>query len=193
MTWPMALFAMLSAIVAVSAAGVAISRSVVRAAVWLLFALIGIAGLYFLLGAEFLGATQLIVYVGGTLVLVVFGAMITNQGPFAVLKTKPVEWVLAGVVGIGLFGLLAYTSLQLAKPMETEAELPNTEAIGQGFLGVGGAGEVSYLLPFEVVSVHLLVVLIAAAYLARAKKKTQFNRETKGSTEPEQRSPSSRG
>jgi NADH-quinone oxidoreductase subunit J len=167
------LFAMLAAVTAISAVGVAASRSVVRAAVWLLFTLIGVAGVYFLLGAEFLGAAQLIVYVGGTMVLMVFGVMITNQGPFAVLGTKPVEWVIGGVVAGGLFALLVLASLNLAAPPTAAVPadpLPGVHPLGLAFLGVEDKGR-SYLLPFEIVSVHLLVVLVAAAYLARAKRR----------------------
>lgn len=165
------LFAVVSAVIACSAIGVAASRSVVRAAVWLLFTLVGVAVLYFLLGAEFLGAAQLIVYVGGTMVLMVFGVMITNQGPFAVLRTRPVEWVIGGVLAAGLFALLAVASYTLAVPTADTAELlPGIDPIGLSLLGVETGGR-SYLLPFEIVSVHLLVVLIAAAYLARAKRR----------------------
>ena len=169
------LFAMLAAVTAASAVGVAASRSVVRAAVWLLFTLIGVAGVYFLLGAEFLGAAQLIVYVGGTMVLMVFGVMITNQGPFAVLRTRPVEWIAGGVLAGGLFVLLATASLNLVSPSNsTDDPLPGISPIGLSFLGVESGGK-SYLLPFEVVSVHLLVVLVAAAYLARAKRRIPAN------------------
>ncbi len=162
-------FAILSAITAVSAVGVAVSRSVVRGAVWLLFSLIGVAGCYFLLGAEFLGATQLMVYVGGTMVLVVFGVMITNQGPFATLPVKRIELVIGALVSVALFVAIVLASLQLAKPSVTVDEpLPGVNELGLSFLG---AGEKNSLLPFELVSVHLLVVLVAAAYLARAKKR----------------------
>lgn len=173
------LFAMLAAVTAASAVGVAASRSVVRAAVWLLFTLIGVAGVYFLLGAEFLGAAQLIVYVGGTMVLMVFGVMITNQGPFAVLHTKPVEWIAGGVLAGGLFVLLATASLNLVSPAKsTDDPLPGISPIGLSFLGVESGGR-SYLLPFEVVSVHLLVVLVAAAYLARAKRRVDQGKSEK--------------
>jgi len=165
------LFAAVAAVTATGAVGVAASRSMVRAGVWLLFTLVGVAGLYFLLGAEFLGAAQLIIYVGGTLVLVVFGVMITNQGPFAVLATKRIEWVIGGVLAAGLFALLMKASLDLAAPPPTaESPSPTLSELGTSFLGVEQGGK-SYLLPFEIVSVHLLVVLVAAAYLARAKKK----------------------
>ena len=77
------MFAVVATVTAVSALGVVLSRNIVRMAVWLLFTLIGVSLLYFLLGAEFVGAAQLIVYVGGTLVLVVFGVMLTASGPLA--------------------------------------------------------------------------------------------------------------
>ena len=74
---------------------VVVTQNIVRAAVWLLFTLVGASAVYFLLGADFVGATQLIVYVGGTLVLVVFGVMLTAQGPFVNLKTGAGEWAVA--------------------------------------------------------------------------------------------------
>src|SRR5207248_10316427 len=89
MTLPVVLFALVAAGTAGSALGVVLSGSIVRAAVWLLFTLIGVSLVYFLVGADFLGAAQLIVYEGGTLVLVVFGVMLTTQGPFAGIRTKP--------------------------------------------------------------------------------------------------------
>ncbi len=169
------LFAAVAAVTATGAVGVAASRSMVRAGVWLLFTLVGVAGVYFLLGAEFLGAAQLIVYVGGTLVLVVFGVMITNQGPFAVLATKRMEWVIGGVLAAGLFALLVKASLNIATPPQPlDVISPTVSELGMSFLGIEEGGK-SYLLPFEIVSVHLLVVLIAAAYLARAKRRVGEN------------------
>jgi NADH-quinone oxidoreductase subunit J len=164
------LFAAIAAVTAVSAASVAISRSLIRASVWLLFTLIGVAVLYFLLGAEFLGAAQLMVYVGGTMVLLVFGVMITNEGPFAVLQTKTVEWVMGGFVAAAIFAVLVRASFQFTTLPPTDDPLPGVQLIGNTFLGLETDGK-SYLLPFEIVSIHLLVVLVAAAYLARAKRR----------------------
>jgi NADH-quinone oxidoreductase subunit J len=169
------LFTVIAATVCGSALGVVLSPSIIRSAVWLLFTLVGVSLVYFLLGAAFLGATQLIVYVGGTLVLVVFGAMLTGGGPFHVLRTRPVEWVAGGVVAAGLFTMLTFASLRLGAAATFEpAEEATTGQLGLAFLGFADrdtrAG-VSYLLPFEIISVHLLVVLIGAAYLARAKKR----------------------
>jgi NADH-quinone oxidoreductase subunit J len=176
MTLPVILFALIAALTAGSALGVVFSRSVVRAAVWLLFSLIGVSLVYFLLGAEFLGAAQLILYVGGTLVLVVFGVMLTSQGPFAGPRTRPAEWLAGGLLAGALFALIVSISLDLGRPTPPpDQPLPGVGPLGLTFLGVpeqpGATSGLAFLLPFEIVSVHLLVVLIAAAYLARAKKK----------------------
>src|SRR5438552_11361973 len=99
---------------------VVVSQNIVRAATWLLFALGGTSGIFFLLGADFVAATQLLVYVGGTLVLVVFGVMLTAQGPFITMKTGAAEWAIAAVVGMLLYGVLA-TSIVLGPwPVETD-------------------------------------------------------------------------
>lgn len=185
------LFAVVATATSVSAVGVVASRNVVRMAVWLLFTLIGVSLIYFLLGAEFAGAAQLIVYVGGTLVLVVFGVMLTAHGPLRELRTRRVEWLVGGSLGVALFVLLVAVSLKLGSPPAPAGdELPGPGVLGLSFLGepatnppelLSGVPDdkplrrtpSAYLLPFEIVSVHLLVVLVGAAYLARAKRKVR--------------------
>jgi len=185
------LFYILAAVTGVCALAVVLTQNIVRAAAWLLFTLAGVSGLFFLLGADFVGATQLLVYVGGTLVLVVFGVMLTAQGPFIKMRIGAAEWGIALAVGLVLYGvlavsLLAYKSPSSAPPQPASAEMPDSTTLGLSLLGFKDAspsGSVSgvttarnrtpmqYLLPFEIVSVHLLVVLIGAAYLARAKRR----------------------
>ncbi|HEY7311407.1 MAG TPA: NADH-quinone oxidoreductase subunit J [Gemmataceae bacterium] len=185
------LFYILAAVTGVCALAVVLTQNIVRAAAWLLFTLAGVSGLFFLLGADFVGATQLLVYVGGTLVLVVFGVMLTAQGPFIKMRIGAAEWAIALAVGLVLYGvlavsLLAYKSPSSAPPQPASAEMPDSTTLGLSLLGFKDAspsGSVSgvttsrtrtpmqYLLPFEIVSVHLLVVLIGAAYLARAKRR----------------------
>jgi len=176
---------------------VVVSQNIVRAATWLLFALGGTSGIFFLLGADFVGATQLFVYVGGTLVLVIFGVMLTAQGPFITMKTNPAEWAIAGVVGLLLFGVIAFSVSSMQggpggkpwPPMDKPESSMSSAVLGESLLGLKEATpkanltgmkgslagrnrlQVSYLLPFEIVSVHLLVVLLGAAYLARAKRR----------------------
>ena len=190
MSLPVILFVLVATATAVSAVGVVASRDVVRMAVWLLFTLIGVSLVYFLLGAEFAGAAQLLVYVGGTLVLVVFGVMLTAHGPLRELRTRRAEWLVGGTLGAVLFGLLAAVSLDLGSHHTEDANPPGVGQLGLSFLGVtetSPPGRVSgvpadkpmqrtraaYLLPFEIVSVHLLVVLVGAAYLARAKRRVK--------------------
>src|SRR5215207_3660058 len=83
-----------------SAVGVVVSRNIVRTAVALLFTLMGVAGLYFLLHAEFLAAVQLVVYAGGTLILIIFGVMLTSKSPFSRFEPKLGEVVIAGSIGM---------------------------------------------------------------------------------------------
>jgi NADH:ubiquinone oxidoreductase subunit 6 (subunit J) len=131
------------------------------------------------------------VYVGGTLVLVVFGVMLTAQGPLRELRNRPGELIVGGILGGLLFALLVAVSFRIALPPPPKSdELPGVAPLGLGFLGVTetnppttltglpketalGRTPVAYLLPFEIVSVHLLVVLVGAAYLARAKRRVK--------------------
>ncbi|MFL5240583.1 MAG: NADH-quinone oxidoreductase subunit J [Gemmataceae bacterium] len=180
------LFYLIATITGLCAVAVVVTQNIVRAATWLLFALAGTSGIFFLLGADFVGATQLLVYVGGTLVLVVFGVMLTAQGPFINMKAGAAEWVIAALVGILLFTVLTVSTVSAdwgyrqQQPEEDPADSNNSVVLGKVFLGLPGGPEhgeginrisVNYLLPFEIVSVHLLVVLVGAAYLARAKRR----------------------
>src|SRR5438094_6424092 len=106
---PAFMFWCIAGVTALCAIAVVVSQNIVRAATWLLFALGGTSGVFFLLGADFVGAVQLFVYVGGTLVLVVFGVMLTAQGPFITMKTGAGEWAIAAVSGLLLLGVLAVT------------------------------------------------------------------------------------
>jgi len=187
-------FYALAAMTGVCAVGVVVSQNIVRAAAWLLFALAGAAGIFFLLNAEFIGATQLLVYVGGTLVLVVFGVMLTAQGPFINMRIGAAEWAIAAAVGLLLYAVLAVSLMYVTKPEGGPGEMSSSKNLGLALLGDKGATldpaavtglpqggmkgnrkiyrtPMAYLLPFEIVSVHLLVVLIGAAYLARAKRR----------------------
>src|SRR5262245_7565130 len=203
MTLDVFLFYVLAGLTGLSAVAVVVTQNIVRAAAWLLFTLAGAAGVFFLLGADFVGATQLLIYVGGTLVLVVFGVMLTAQGPFISMRIGAGEWAIALVAGLGLFGVLAASLAKSADPVPPETELgeegrvpkkerpqpmPPSKQLGAALLGdrkatpeadLTGVPEgverrrarMAYLLPFEIVSVHLLVVLVGAAYLARAKRR----------------------
>lgn len=162
------LFYLFAGIAAVSAVAVVASRNIVRTAVALLFTLIGVAGLYFLLESEFLAAVQLVVYAGGTLILILFGVMLTSKSPFSRFEPKAGEVVIA--VSVTLVLLVALVMAIQSAPfaahaMDTSTKYPTRE-LGQALLG-------DYLVPFELASVVLLVVMIGAAYLAKARRKEE--------------------
>src|SRR5215218_7066093 len=91
-----------------SAIAVVVTRNIVRTTVALLFTLAGVAGLYFLLNAEFLAAVQLVVYAGGTLILIIFGVMLTSKSPFSRFEPKVGEVIVGiSVTAIVFFALVA--------------------------------------------------------------------------------------
>ena len=199
--WHSLLSLLFAAVACACAVAVVVADNVVRMALYLVMSLGATAGLFFLAGAEFVGAMQLMIYVGGTLVLLVFGVMLTAQAPFVSIKTSAGDRVLAGIVGASLLATLllaAFSVEEWRKPAAGRVGEPTATPLGMAMLGIrvdapeaavaGGpkAGVRSpYLLPFEIVSVHLLVVLVAAAYLARAKRrKTPRAIEVAASVEP---------
>src|SRR4051794_4254065 len=125
MTLTSFLFYALAALTGVSALAVVVTQNIVRAATWLLFALAGTAGIFFLLGADFIGATQLLIYVGGTLVLVVFGVMLTAQGPFVTMRIGAAEWAISLLTGLLLFAVLAVSLMGVQMPPGSKPESAN--------------------------------------------------------------------
>ena len=161
------IFYVLAATVLASASIVVFSRNIVYAAFSLLFTLFSVAGLYVLLNADFLAITQLMVYVGGILVLILFGVMLTNKVVSVDIKTGTLQVVPAAILVVLTAGILC--SIILA-----------THWLGAGttdFLVVkttapkiGEALITTHMLLFEVASVVLLVAIIGAAMIARREK-----------------------
>jgi NADH-quinone oxidoreductase subunit J len=190
--WHSVFFFLLAALACAFAVAVVLAGNIVRMAFYLIMSLAAVAGLFFLADAQFLGAMQLMVYVGGTLVLLAFGVMLTARGPLASMRIGGGQWVLAALLGGALLAVLLQTVVQVgvcdgggpasAPPEEAQSPTPSTAQLGLGLLGVRteSLGQVAaepvpppppgYLLVFEIISVHLLVVLVGAAYLARAKR-----------------------
>ena len=154
-------FAFVVALTIVSAAFVVFSKNLVHSAVALLFSFFGVAGLYIFLWADFLAGAQVLVYVGGILVLILFGIMLT-QKIMSVQIThstmqKSVGGVSIGLVLIGLIYMVLRSPWFTAEATEVESTI---EIIGSLIL-------TDYLLAFEVASVLLLAALIGAAMLSR--------------------------
>jgi NADH-quinone oxidoreductase subunit J len=183
-------FFLLFALLAVGfAVAVAATSNIVRMAFYLTLCLGATAGLFFLAGAEFVGSMQLLIYVGGTLVLLIFGVMLTAQARFISMKTSGGEWVLAAIVGVSLLALLLQADYSVASWNEPRtdfaslslADSKTSTPIGLALTGVRvdqleepneqlRRGMSGYLFPFVIISMHLLVVLIGAAYMARTKR-----------------------
>ncbi len=159
-----ALFYLVAAVAVISALGVCFTKNIVRMTVWLFGALGSAALLYFLLAANFIAAIQLIVYAGGTLILLVFGVMLTSKSPWVKFSTPKLEMAGAVVVCAALFGCLCFV-LSGATWSGTETVVPGAtvEAIGKRLL-------TAYVVPFEVAGVLLMIVMVAAAHLARQEK-----------------------
>lgn len=140
------------------------TKNIVHAAFYLLFTLFGVAGIYVLLGADFLAIVQLMVYVGGILILLLFGVMLTNKITDVKIRTGTVQ-IIPAVVGTGLFmGVLV--SMMLRTNWKSEpGEIPVTTMYGLGrFLLT------DYVLIFELLAMLLLIALIGAASIARRDK-----------------------
>lgn len=159
-----AVFYVFAAITVAAAAVVVLARSLIYSAFALLFTFFGVAGLYVLLGADFLAATQLLIYVGGILVLLLFGVMLTHKLYDLDLKSEVTQFVPSLFVSSGIFLLLAMTAVKTRwAPGAGRPPAPTTADIGRLFMG-------SYLLPFEAASVLLLVALMGAAMIVRRRK-----------------------
>jgi NADH:ubiquinone oxidoreductase subunit 6 (subunit J) len=181
--WPTFFFLLFAGLACAFAIAVVFSSNIVRMAFYLVMSLASTAGLFFLAGADFVGSMQILIYVGGTLVLLVFGVMLTSQDRFISMKTNPFELYMAAGIGACLFLLLLFAAWgvpdwrALTREQAAAIELqPTATPIALGLLGPRVDGKdrpdaAGYLLVFEVISVHLLVVLVGAAYLARAKRK----------------------
>lgn len=234
------LFCVFAALTCFGAVAVVVTQNVVRMAFWLVVSLGSVAALFFLLHADFIGAAQLLIYVGGTVVLLVFGVMLTASGPTVQIRTSPAESFLGAGVGLLLLLVLLFSMSAISwdeveqrlsansRSNSDEPQVVSKNAVGEADAGSGegavaalkvstGGDELAtksptsgkpnaddqagrtvrqlglsflglrpdrdlgkdagaplspgFLLPFEIISIHLLVVLVGAAYLARAKRK----------------------
>ncbi|MDP6340240.1 MAG: NADH-quinone oxidoreductase subunit J [Candidatus Marinimicrobia bacterium] len=137
------------------------SKSLLYSAYALLFTFVGVTGLYVFLWADFLAVVQIVVYVGGILVLIIFGIMLTNKITSVNISHASVQKGIGGVVVLGIIGVLGYmvfitpwNQLAATEPEQTSAT-------------IGRLLMMDYLLPFEVASLLLLGALIAATTLSR--------------------------
>jgi NADH:ubiquinone oxidoreductase subunit 6 (subunit J) len=162
--WHSFFFLLFALVACAFSVAVVVTSNVVRMAFFLIVALGATAGLFFLAGADFVGAMQLMIYVGGTLVLLVFGVMLTSKSPWVRFDSPLIERIGAGVVcallAICIAVVLTRSTFQGAVGVVPGAAV---EAIGRRLITV-------YLVPFEVAGVLLMIVMVGAAHLARQEK-----------------------
>jgi NADH-quinone oxidoreductase subunit J len=159
-------FAAVGLVTAASGLLAVTTRHVVHAALWLVVCLGAVAGCYLVLGAEFVALVQLLVYVGAIVVLVLFALMLTRApiGANPDINTGRLHRVLAGALGAGVTALLAAALLPLAGPAVERRDTSTTQLAEQLFG--------TWVWPFEVLSVLLLVALVAAMAVSRMTRPT---------------------
>jgi NADH-quinone oxidoreductase subunit J len=171
----------------VSAVLVATSPKLIHSVFGLFFCFFGVAGLYVILGADFLAATQVILYIGGILVLLIFGVMLTNRITEKHLPNEIQNFIPASILCLGIFytlchfpaqwremdpGRLEKATFENAAPVvkhESNSSLPSERVpkVMNTTLPIGNALLSTYLIPFELASIVLLVAMLGAASIAR--------------------------
>ncbi len=149
------------------------TRQIFRAAIYLLFALVGIAGLYFWLQYEFIAAVQIVVYVGGIVVLIIFSIFLTQQAGEKLPKQKLNRKIFSALAVFCGFALTMLQVYQHEFISSSEEAVPATVMnIGKKMMSVDNGG---YALPFEVISMLLLAALIGCIVIALREKKVTNN------------------
>ena len=186
------IFFILSALILVSGLMVVIVKNIIHAALWLIASFAGVAALYFLLEAPFIGVVQVLVYAGAVSILMLFAIMLTRQIAGEATRQLFERWWVAGVAAVGIFlfvlvptilspglpagasgeggvwpqrDLVAATATPEQQGTDQSAEQPAAAGVA-GALEIGRSFMREYLLPFEVASVLLLVALIGAVVIA---------------------------
>ena len=163
-------FLLITGILAVTA------RKIFRAAIWLLLSLVGIAALYFWMSVEFIAAVQIIVYVGGIVILIIFSIFLTQQSGKEMPKPnmqRHLFSMLAVLFGIGFTSTLIYGNWFMEG--NGESFKPTVSDIGTQMLSTTEHG---YILPFEVVSMLLLAAMIGCIVIAmKSKEKNNLSTE----------------
>ncbi len=164
MTGPKIIFFILAISIVVFSVLSITSRKILRAAIYLLFVLVAMAGLYYMMNFPFLAAVQLILYAGGIVVLIIFSILLTSQINSKLEAPKRSHLLSGLVTAVGGVVLSAVTILKFAfRPSTAPAIGTDMRTIG---LQLMGTGENGYALPFEVISILLLAALVGSIFIA---------------------------
>jgi NADH-quinone oxidoreductase subunit J len=158
------IFYLFSIIIVISAFIVVASRNIIYSAFSLLFTFFGVAGIYVLLNADFIAVVQVIIYVGGILVLIIFGVMLTNKITDVEIKTESIHiipaTIVTGIIGGTLIAILTKTQWRISEPVNLEKTVTD---IGRNLV-------TNYMILFELAGIILLVALIGSVMIARKEK-----------------------
>lgn len=158
------IFYLFTAITIISAFIVVAARNIIYSAFSLLFTFFGVAGIYVLLNADFIAVVQVIIYVGGILVLIIFGVMLTNKITNVEIKTESIHilpsTIITGLIGGALIAVLTKTNWRKTQPVDVEK---NVFEIGRYLV-------THYMILFELAGIILLVALIGSVMIARKEK-----------------------
>ena len=167
MTAHQIIFYILAAVILVTGLLAVTSPKIFRSAIFLLFSLLGVAGLYFWMEVDFVAAVQISVYVGGIVVLIIFSIFLTEQAGKDAAKAPAVRTIAASLAA--LFGIV-FTYLIISRYGFTQAAEPfdfSVHKVGYAFLNVGDGG---YALPFEAISILLLAAMVGCIVVAMRTK-----------------------
>jgi len=169
-------FYSLSAVILGSALCVVLLRNVIHSALFLGLSLAGVAGLFMTLGADFLAAAQILIYVSGIAVLILFVVMLAGRASDLLLRQVNEQWAAALVV----CGILVATVSRYLVPFRllgaAAPQRPTTETLGRLLLG-------TLAVPFELISIVLMVALVGAVYFSKTETAATQAREAKEATE----------
>jgi NADH-quinone oxidoreductase subunit J len=143
------------------------TRHIFRAAIYLLFALIGIAGIYFWLSYEFIAAVQIVVYVGGIVVLIIFSIFLTQQAGEQLPKQRLDRKIWATLAVFCAFALTMVQVLQYQFPVIASPGPVTVRQIGEKMMSMDAGG---YALPFEIISMLLLAAMVGCIIIALRSK-----------------------
>ena len=158
------IFYLFATITIVSGIIVVNSKNIVHAAFSMLLTFFGVAGIYVLLGADFLAVVQIMVYVGGILILMLFGVMLTNKITNVDIRSGSIQ-VIPAVIGLAIFAAVLFWIMTSTNWKTENFEIPFTTSyqIGEALIS-------QFVLIFELLGVLLLIALIGAASIARRDK-----------------------
>jgi NADH-quinone oxidoreductase subunit J len=154
------IFYAVAALTVAGAAAVALSRNILYSALGLLASLLGAAGLYVFLSADFVAVAQVFIYIGGVLVLILFAVMLTNRIGEVNISNTSMGWVGGGLLSLLMLAPLLVVAFEVPWAVRATGGAPTTAPIGHALLQ-------QWLLPFELASLILLATLIGAIIIAR--------------------------